>query len=215
MVDNRRSVAGSRGDRSKDSDRFDELLADYLDRLNGGELLDPDEIVAEYPDIGERILAGLDAFIDLGVGDSRGDLGTVGDYTLRRQIGRGGMGVVYEAWQNSMDRRVALKVLPAGIAADSKAFIRFMREAKAAGKLQHQNIVGVYAIGVDRRRGTARAGRLTRRRVARVLEGPEDPCRAAIGGGRTSGRCSAGRGRGASVVRAMDAGRRSPSLQPG
>ena len=45
---------------------------------------------------------------------------TLGDYTLRRQIGRGGMGVVYEAWQDSMDRRVALKVLPPGVAADDE-----------------------------------------------------------------------------------------------
>jgi WD40 repeat protein len=59
------------------------------------------------------------------------------------------MGVVYEAWQNSMDRQVALKVLPVGIAADTKACTRFMREAQTAGKLNHQNIVGVHSTGVE------------------------------------------------------------------
>ena len=59
------------------------------------------------------------------------------------------MGVVYDAWQNSLDRRVALKVLPSGVAADNKAFMRFMREAKTAGQLNHDNVVGVYALGID------------------------------------------------------------------
>ena len=76
-------------------------------------------------------------------------LGTLGDYTLRRQIGRGGMGVVYEAWQGSMDRVVALKVLPPGIAADDRAVTRFMREAIAAGKLNHPNVVSVHSTGVE------------------------------------------------------------------
>ena len=57
-------------------------------------------------------------------------LGTLGDYTLRRQVGRGGMGVVYEAWQNSVERSVALKVLPAGIAATLRP--RGEEESKSA-----------------------------------------------------------------------------------
>ena len=59
------------------------------------------------------------------------------------------MGVVYDAWQNSMERQVALKVLPPGVAADNKAFHRFMREAKTAGQLNHQNVVAVYSTGVE------------------------------------------------------------------
>lgn len=49
----------------------------------------------------------------------------------------------------SMDRRVALKVLPAGVAADRKVFLRFLREAQTAGKLRHPSIVQVHAMGVD------------------------------------------------------------------
>ncbi len=59
------------------------------------------------------------------------------------------MGVVYEAWQNSVDRRVAVKVLPPGFAADTKAMTRFVREAKTAARLSHANIVPVYGMGVE------------------------------------------------------------------
>ncbi len=76
-------------------------------------------------------------------------LGTLGDYTLRRQIGRGGMGVVYEAWENSLDRRVALKVLPPGIAADARSSTRFLREAQIVAKLSHPQIVPVHATGIN------------------------------------------------------------------
>jgi serine/threonine protein kinase len=100
---------------------LEDLLAHYVDRLNGGERIEREEILAENPVHGPEILEHLEGFIEWTV-DKEPDtsLGTLGDYTLRRQIGRGGMGVVYEAWENSMDRRVALKVLPVGVAVSSK-----------------------------------------------------------------------------------------------
>jgi serine/threonine protein kinase len=73
----------------------------------------------------------------------------VGEYRIVREIGRGGMGVVYEAWQGSLERRVALKVLPGGILADSRAIGRFLREAKLAGSLQHPNVVPVFGLEVQ------------------------------------------------------------------
>ena len=128
------------------------LVAHYVDLLNAGKDIDPEQISRDHPDLAPDVLQELETFVEFSSPFSRGEsLGTLGDYVLRRQIGRGGMGVVYEAWENSMDRRVALKVLPAGVAADNNTYIRFMREAKTAGQLSHQNVVHVYAMGVKER----------------------------------------------------------------
>jgi serine/threonine protein kinase len=71
----------------------------------------------------------------------------LGDFELLRELGRGGMGVVYEARQVSLKRRVALKVLPPALGMSPQAKQRFEREAQAAAKLHHTNIVPVHAIG--------------------------------------------------------------------
>ena len=71
----------------------------------------------------------------------------LGDYRILREIGRGGMGVVYEAEQGSLGRRVALKVLSATSLLDPKQVARFEREARAAGRLHHTNIVPVFGVG--------------------------------------------------------------------
>src|SRR5215510_10734419 len=73
----------------------------------------------------------------------------LGDFELLRELGRGGMGIVYEARQVSLNRKVALKVLSGGLGLTSKAVQRFRREAEAAAKLHHTNIVPVYATGED------------------------------------------------------------------
>ena len=74
-------------------------------------------------------------------------LGRLGDYRIIREVGRGGMGVVYEAEQVSLGRHVALKVLPKCRLLDDKAHSRFEREAKSAAKLHHTNIVPVFGVG--------------------------------------------------------------------
>src|SRR4029077_8932310 len=71
----------------------------------------------------------------------------IGDYLVLREIGRGGMGVVYEAEQASLGRHVALKVLPGHARLDAKLRERFRREARAAAKLHHTNIVPVFGVG--------------------------------------------------------------------
>src|SRR5262249_44000509 len=74
----------------------------------------------------------------------------LGDFRLVREVGRGGMGVVYEAEQISLGRRVALKVLPLAAALDGRQLQRFHNEARAAAGLHHSNIVPVYGVGCER-----------------------------------------------------------------
>jgi eukaryotic-like serine/threonine-protein kinase len=71
----------------------------------------------------------------------------LGDYRIIREVGKGGMGIVYEAEQVSLGRHVALKVLPKNMLLDAKAKRRFEREAKSAAKLHHTNIVPVFGVG--------------------------------------------------------------------
>src|SRR5262245_27152954 len=73
----------------------------------------------------------------------------LGEFEIVREVGRGGMGVVYEARQVSLNRKVALKVLSGGLGLTPKAEQRFRREAEAAAKLPHTNIVPVYATGEE------------------------------------------------------------------
>ena len=73
----------------------------------------------------------------------------LGDYRILREIGRGGMGVVYEAEQISLGRHVALKVLPQQLLLDPRQRKRFEREARAAARLHHTNIVPVFGVGEE------------------------------------------------------------------
>jgi serine/threonine protein kinase len=73
----------------------------------------------------------------------------LGDFRLVREIGRGGMGIVYEAEQVSLNRRVAVKVLPFAAALDPKQLHRFKNEAQTAALLHHPNIVPVHAVGSE------------------------------------------------------------------
>ncbi|MFC1586886.1 protein kinase [Planctomycetota bacterium] len=71
----------------------------------------------------------------------------VGPYVIREQIGRGGMGVVYKAYEKNLDRMVAVKFLPQHMCADSNYRDRFLNEARAAAKLEHPSIIPVYTAG--------------------------------------------------------------------
>ena len=142
-----------------------ELLAEeFLDRKRRGEQPTLREYLERHPDLADEIRDLFPALLmmeDLGEssGGTTGSLAAnngaavgvrlkrLGDYRILREIGRGGMGVVYEAEQESLGRRVALKVLSAGSLLDPKQVRRFEREAKAAAQLHHTNIVPVFGVG--------------------------------------------------------------------
>ncbi len=145
----------------------DELLAQVLDRylaaLESGAPLDLERLVADYPDLAVDIRTfaeSLDALHHAtanfrtdqpGENDEQSTAAKrLGDFEIGPEIGRGGMGVVYEARQISLDRKVALKVLPFAAVWDQKQIARFRNEAQAAAQLQHPNIVPVFAVGQDR-----------------------------------------------------------------
>src|SRR5262245_2552498 len=123
------------------------LVEAYAGRLQAGDACDVDAYVKEHPDHAEqlrRLLPAVQVLADLerahanGTGgaaesdEEDGLKGTLGDFRILREVGRGGMGVVYEATQISLNRQVALKVLPFASAMDAKQLQRFRNEAQAA-----------------------------------------------------------------------------------
>jgi serine/threonine protein kinase/Tfp pilus assembly protein PilF len=150
----------------KQKERLTELLDRYLSSLEDDVPIHPDTLINEHPDLAEPLRAYLGSLDELhcaaaGFGHSvkensadeaeaTGETRRLGDFILGRELGRGGMGIVYEARQISLDRTVALKVLPFAAVLDSKQIARFKSEAQAAAQILHPNIVPVFAIGVDR-----------------------------------------------------------------
>ena len=103
-----------------------------------------------------RSIGGLSATTGTAA-PSRGAVGVadgitrIGDFEMIEELGRGGMGVVYRARQLSLDRIVALKLLSADLVSGQRSISRFLREARAAARLHHTNIVPIYAQGRDDR----------------------------------------------------------------
>jgi tetratricopeptide (TPR) repeat protein len=137
-----------------------QVADDFLRRQRDGERPDVEEYIARYPQAAEmlrpilaslRLLecsrSGQAAAVDEAPAEVEG---TLGDFRILREVGRGGMGVVYEAVQISLGRHVALKVLPFAAALDERQLQRFKNEAQAAAGLHHTNIVPVYAVGCER-----------------------------------------------------------------
>lgn len=98
---------------------------------------------------GENALRQFGASGAIDSGETLADR-TLGDFRILREIGRGGMGVVYQAEQISLSRTVALKVLPFAGVLDEKQLQRFKNEARAAATLEHPHIVPVYSVGCER-----------------------------------------------------------------
>jgi len=146
---------GTALDRKKLIERYPEFASELNEFFAGRDELD--RIVAPLQEVATTLLQRAPGETEQrlespAAGDKPAEplLGQLGDFQLIREIGRGGMGIVYEAEQISLRRRVALKILPFASAFDPKQLQRFKNEALAAAHLNHPNIVPVYAVGSDR-----------------------------------------------------------------
>ncbi len=139
------------------------LLTDLTDQRRRGLRPDVEAFARQYPDIGEELrqLWAAAQFADE-LGRSSHDLNDAtpgtpqgqsplprpfGDYDLREEVGRGGMGIVYKAWDRTLQRMVALKMVLRAELASPAELERFRAEARLAAGLEHEHIVPVYAVG--------------------------------------------------------------------
>jgi serine/threonine protein kinase/WD40 repeat protein len=141
-------------------DLLNDLAHEFAQRYRHGERPALSEYTERYPELASEIrelFPALIAMEEFGTGAGQAPRGAapggrampaqLGEYRILREIGRGGMGVVYEAVQESLGRHVALKVLPLHHLLGPTHLERFEREAKAAARLHHTNIVPVFGIG--------------------------------------------------------------------
>jgi serine/threonine protein kinase/tetratricopeptide (TPR) repeat protein len=145
------------------SESFERIADQFLDDCRRGDDPEIEAIADEHPELSDEIKDVLPTALlmeqfkrqknfgrveaDRGVKFGSSYLRKLGDYRLIREIGRGGMGIVYEAEQESLKRRVAVKVLRPSLTMDEKTAARFEREAQAAAGLHHTNIVPVFGVG--------------------------------------------------------------------
>ncbi len=137
---------------------YEDILTRYFERVDAGEPIDALQYIAAHPDHASalrRFFANQGVIRDVieqvaptnKPNDAAIAGDQLGDFRIVRELGRGGMGIVYEAEQVSVGRRVALKVLQASAAADPQRLGRFRNEIHAIAGLRHDNIVPIFAVG--------------------------------------------------------------------
>jgi serine/threonine protein kinase len=137
---------------------LEQLAEEFTSRLRRGESPDIEDYAQRHPELAERIRSWFPTLIFLGeiTNDAHASPGPAvvvtpggvfGPYRIEREIGRGAMGVVYEAVHSTLGRRVALKVLPSQGSEAEDRLQRFLREAQTAAGLHHTNIVPVFDVG--------------------------------------------------------------------
>jgi serine/threonine protein kinase len=150
-------------DSSWERNPVDKLADEFLERFRRGENPSVTDYADKHPDLADEIRDLFPALVMMEelkppapegtatTGERPGPDGKklerLGDFRILREVGRGGMGIVYEAEQESLGRRVALKVLPSQALLDPRQQKRFQREARAAARLHHTNIVPVFGVG--------------------------------------------------------------------
>jgi serine/threonine protein kinase/tetratricopeptide (TPR) repeat protein len=142
-----------------------DVLEQYMADLERGAAPNQQALLDAHPDLADELLPYLEslrllngATRDLRAAKDAANgerVGTalaarqIGEYRIVREIGRGGMGIVYEAHQKSLNRQVALKILPFAAVLDQRQIARFRNEAQAAAQLHHPHIVPVFAVGQE------------------------------------------------------------------
>ena len=138
----------------------DILASDFVARCRDGQRPTIEEYARRHPDLSdpirrmfpliasvERIKANEQTAVDGGATLAGHSISKLDDYRIVREIGRGGMGIVFEAVQESLGRSVAVKVLPKQSLLDDESLARFQREARTAAAMHHTNIVPIYGSG--------------------------------------------------------------------
>ena len=151
-------------DSEDDRDPLEVLAEEFLARRKNGEDVSISDYEAEYPDIAEDIRDIFPALMAMENAKpidtiapplesveavAKGRVRRLGDFRIIRKIAHGGMGIVYEAEESSLGRKVALKVLAANLLSNKSTVERFHREAKTVARLHHTNIVSVFGAGFD------------------------------------------------------------------
>ena len=130
----------------------EEAIDRYLAERRSGSAVDPQTFAARYPALAPDLALALDALGSLETlsrdPEALDPPQTIGPFRVVREIGRGGMGVVLEAVEEELSRRVALKLLPPELLPSPSARARFRREAELAARLDHPGIATVYGAGV-------------------------------------------------------------------
>jgi serine/threonine protein kinase/formylglycine-generating enzyme required for sulfatase activity len=144
------------------ADPFGQIADEFVEAFRQGLRPSVEEFARRYPEHADDIREMLPALVLMEKARSADDapaqprqprasaaapLQQLGDYQILREVGRGGMGVVYEAQQLSLGRHVAIKVLPSHALLDPRHLARFQREARSAARLHHTNIVPVFGVG--------------------------------------------------------------------
>lgn len=150
-------------DMSHDDPRVVAAVKEFMALLESGQTPQIDAFLTQHAQVATALRPALEGLamvygaaapakpsMPLVMPDAEFTAKPIGDFQIVGELGRGGMGIVYEAIQMSLGRRVALKVLPFASGLDASRLQRFRNEAHAAAQLHHTNIVPVYAVGSDR-----------------------------------------------------------------